>query len=435
MSDSSSEDPQTEPTIPVPVATEPAAAQAPRIWRVIDRGPRARSWHVISIVLLVLGCVLAPVAVATSWAKNLVVDQQAYLDTVDPLATNPVIINAAETRAVKAIDDAITSLNLADKLGNELQSLGLPPKLATLASTFAPLLRTQITDVITTVVDRVLTSEEFQNVWTQANARAHTEFVTIMKGEETGRAHTASVDLSSLVAKAKARLEANGVSWASQIPDIPIVFNLADNADVQKLQGYYNLLDTLGMWLPIVAIVLLIGSILIAPSRVRGIFRAGLWLAVSMVVLALGLVIGRYFLVDHVRAQPDVTKAFFGQLTVNLQNTIRVVLISAIVVAVVAFLFGPSSGATSLRAGVRGLAYRVQNSHARLAVQIVAGVIAVVLVVILVTLDDPGVLLALILAVLASLAGVIAASAFRRAPTAAVTDPVEAPAADRTSST
>ena len=65
------------------------------------------------MVLLVLGCVLAPLAVGAAWARNLVVDQQAYVEAVGPLAEDPVIIAAAEERAVTAIDDGITSLNLA----------------------------------------------------------------------------------------------------------------------------------------------------------------------------------------------------------------------------------------------------------------------------------------------------------------------------------
>src|SRR5580765_1435392 len=120
---------------------EPAAPPAPpsgalRVWRTIDRGPQGKPWRVLSIVLLILGCVLAPIGVTASWAKNLVTNQDAYLAAVDPLITNPVIISAAETRMIAAIDDAITNLQIADKVNDELTSLGLPPKLATLATSY-----------------------------------------------------------------------------------------------------------------------------------------------------------------------------------------------------------------------------------------------------------------------------------------------------------
>ena len=64
-------------------------------------------------MLLVLGCVLAPMAVTASWAKNLVTNQDAYLAAVEPLITDPVIITAQENRLASAIDDAISNLQLA----------------------------------------------------------------------------------------------------------------------------------------------------------------------------------------------------------------------------------------------------------------------------------------------------------------------------------
>ena len=73
------------PAAILPSAAEPAGPPSPepsgrvRVWRAVDQGPRAKPWQVLSIVLLVLGCVLAPIGVTASWAKNLVVNQDAYL--------------------------------------------------------------------------------------------------------------------------------------------------------------------------------------------------------------------------------------------------------------------------------------------------------------------------------------------------------------------
>ncbi|HYN71636.1 MAG TPA: hypothetical protein VES60_03965 [Nakamurella sp.] len=406
-----------------PTAPDKGAASGLR--RALEHGPQARLWRITSIVLLILGCVLAPLGLTASWAKNLVTDQTAYLEAVGPLATNPVVIDAAQNKAVAAIDDAITNLNLADKLGDELTNLGLPPKLASLAVGFAPLLRAQITDVITTVVHKVLTSEEFVSAWQKANAEAHKAFVGVMTGENTEQISGVSVKLGSLIGTIKGKLAANGVTWASQIPDVPVQFDIANNADVKKIQGYYDLLNTLGTLLPWLAIVFLLASIVIAPSRIKGLFRVAVWLAVSMVVLAIGLSIGRSYVVSAAPSQPEVTKALAAQLTVNLRATIRAILIASIVIAAVAWIYSPWKSATALRAWLRSLTGRVQDSRWRLGIQIAAGVIAVVLVLILVSLDDPSLWVALLLGVIAALAAVVAASALRRGPTAAVTGPPE----------
>ena len=361
------------------------------------------------MVLLVLGCVLAPLAVGAAWARNLVVDQQAYVEAVGPLADDPVIIAAAEKRAVTAIDDGITSLNLADRLGEELTQLGLPPRLVALAGTLAPALRNQLMQGVTSIVNRVLNSDEFATAWVNANARAHDEFVKVMQGD-TPTADAVSVKLGALLGTVREKLISSGATWAEQLPEVPVDFKIADNADVQRVQGYYGLLDTLGTWLPIAAIVLLLLSVAFAPVRMKGLARAGFWLAVSMVVLALLLLAGRTYLVNNAPSQPDVTRAFARTLTVNLRDTIRVIGIVALVIAAIAWLFGGSRSATSVRAAVRTLRARVDGSSWGVVVRIAAAVVAVVLVLILFALDDPGVVLAVVLVLGAGLAAIAAAA-------------------------
>jgi len=395
-------------------ATAPVAVAAPSggssWWQTVDRGPQAKPWRVLSIVLLVLGCVLAPIGVTAGWAKNLVVDQQAYLDAVDPLITDPAIVNAAEARLVAGIDDAITKLNIADKIGTELESLGLPPKLATLATTYLATFRTDITNAITNMVDELVTSPKVATVWHSANATLHTKFVQIMRGDSPGKLHSLNVDLSAAVTQVKEKLETSGVSWAAQIPDVPVVIDIAGNANVQRVAGYYNLLDTLGSWLPIIAALLLLLSILIAPSRLGGLAKAAGWLAVSMVVLIVLLVIGRNWLISKAPLQPEVTQAFVRQLTVNLQSTIRLILISGAVIAVVAWLFGRSRSAVSLRSEVQSAMGSIRDSRWHIVIRALGAVVALILVLVLISWDNPGVLWAVVLALLAGLAAVVAIS-------------------------
>ncbi len=282
-----------EPRIagPAPTAQLPRT-DPPSRWRAVDDGPSRKPWQAISVVLLIAGCVLAPLGVAAAWGKNLVTNQDAYLETVGPLLTDPVILKAAENRIVTGIDAAITNLNLADKIGDELQSLGLPPRLSSLATSYLATFRTDITDAVTKLTDQVLRSPQLTTVWNEANAKAHTAFVTLLQGEPT-RLSSINLDLSAAVSAVKQKLSGAGVEWASQIPDVPVVFKVTGNADVRQLSGYYDTLVTLGSWLPIVALVLLVLSILLAPSRLAGLAKAAGWLAFSMLALAVALIVGR----------------------------------------------------------------------------------------------------------------------------------------------
>lgn len=384
---------------------------AGRVWRAVDRGPQARIWRATSIVLLVIGCVLTPVALTARWASNLVTDQDAYLAAVEPLITDPVIVSAMENRLTGAIDDQISNLQLADKIGDELQSLGLPPKLATLATGYLATFRSDITDAVSRMVDDLVTSPKMADLWNAANAKAHTVFVQAMQGEyndDLEKLHTVNVDLSQGAAAIKQKLESAGVSWANQIPDVPVVINLTGQADLQKIAGYYDLLNALGTWLPWIALLFLLASVLIAPSRLTGLARAGFWVAGSLLVLVVGLAIGREWLVGQSPLQPQVTEAFAGQLLGGLRDDIRALIGVAAVVAAVSWLFGRSRSATSLRRQARQAAGLVRDPRWYLAVRVGAGAVAVTLIIWLLSMDEPRVLWAVLLVLLAGLAAVIA---------------------------
>jgi len=81
------------------------------------------------------------------------------------------------------------------------------------------------------------------------------------------------------------------------------------------------------------------------------------------VVLAIGLAIGRSYVVSAAPFQPDVTQAIAAQLTVNLRASIRAILIASVVIAAVAWIFSPWKSATALRAWLRSLTGRVEDSR------------------------------------------------------------------------
>jgi hypothetical protein len=93
---------------------------------------------------------------------------------------------------------------------------------------------------------------------------------------------------------------------------------------------------------------------------------------------------------------------------VNLQSTIRTIVIVAAVVSLLAWLFGRSRSAVGLRTALRGMSGRVQDARWQLAVRITAGVIALILAIVLVSASLTFVW-AVVVALLAGLAAVVAA--------------------------
>src|SRR5262245_776523 len=59
-------------------------------------GPASRQrWRaIVATLLIVIGCVLAPLSVAAVWTRNQVTNTDRYVATVTPLANDPAIQNA-----------------------------------------------------------------------------------------------------------------------------------------------------------------------------------------------------------------------------------------------------------------------------------------------------------------------------------------------------
>ena len=70
-------------------ATYPGAGAASRSRPAPGRRSRGRGWTVLAVVLIVLGCVMAPLAVVGGWAKSTLTDTDNFVATYAPLAHDP----------------------------------------------------------------------------------------------------------------------------------------------------------------------------------------------------------------------------------------------------------------------------------------------------------------------------------------------------------
>ena len=96
------------------------------------RVPARQRWRtIVATLLIVLGCVLAPLSVVAVWSSNQLTDTDRYVETVRPLADEPAIQNAI---AGKITDEVFTYIDVEAITTQALEALGnqgLPPQLAT----------------------------------------------------------------------------------------------------------------------------------------------------------------------------------------------------------------------------------------------------------------------------------------------------------------
>jgi hypothetical protein len=324
--------------------------------------PRRRrfSWRtVVSIVLIVLGCVLAPVSVLAVWAGNEVANTDRWVATVEPLIHDPAIQNVLTDRITDEITSRLNLTGTIDSATAQLDDRGLP-RLSTLLKTFGPQLASAVTGFIHSTVHKIITSPAVARLWVQVNTVAHNAVVKVLSGEGNGTISTTNgqivLNLGPFIDLVKQNLVNRGFSLASNIPTISPTVALFQADDLQKAQAGYRLVKALKVVLPILVLVLLAAGVFAARKRRRALVGAGLGLAASMLVLAIGLLIGRSIYLSSVPPTvlpADAAASAFDAMVHFIKLTLRVALAVGLVVAIGAYLTGPSTAAVKTRSALK----------------------------------------------------------------------------------
>jgi hypothetical protein len=198
----------------------------------------------------------------------------------------------------------------------------------------------------------------------QANRVAHDALVKALTGKGGGAVtiqnDTVTLDLGPLIHTVKQQLVASGFGLAANIPETNASFVLFQSPNLTKAQSGFNLLNTLGIWLPIIVLVLIALGVYVAKSHRRTLIGAGLGVGAGMIVLALGLAIFRSVYLNALPAtvSHDAAADLYDTLVRYLRLGLRAVLVLALVIALGAFLTGPSVTAVRAREGLaRGIGW------------------------------------------------------------------------------
>src|SRR5262249_1204153 len=121
-------------------------------------GARRRrfSWRTpVSIVLIVLGCILGPVAILGVWAGNEVSDTGRCVATVEPLIHDPAIQRVLTDKITKEITDQLNITGTVDQAASQLNNKGLT-RISSLLNSFGPQIASAATGFIHSTVQRVV---------------------------------------------------------------------------------------------------------------------------------------------------------------------------------------------------------------------------------------------------------------------------------------
>jgi hypothetical protein len=168
-------------------AEEPTlGSQAPEGSGPEEGRPRRRWRTVVAVLLIVLGCVLAPLAGVAVWARNQVTNTDRYVATVAPLASDPAIQNAVADKITAQVFTYIDIEGLTTQVLDVLTSQGLAPRLGDQLRGLAVPIDDGVESFTRTQVGEVVQSQAFADAWVQANRAAHEELVKALTGEGSG---------------------------------------------------------------------------------------------------------------------------------------------------------------------------------------------------------------------------------------------------------
>ena len=338
-----------------PVVAAPAVA----------REPRYRGRTAAAVVLVVLGALLAPVAVVAAWAERTLTDTDRYVATVGPLAADPTIQGAVAGRLTAVVMEQIDVAAVLGTVVDGLEERGVGPRATAALTQLEGPLTSGVESFVRRAADNVVSSSAFEDAWVQANRVAHEQLVATMRGEggellQIDQDGQLTIQLSGMIDLLKQRLVDRGLGIAERIPEVDATFTVMQTSQLVQVQNRYAQVVALGTWLPWVSLGLLAAGVLAARHRSRALVVAGLALAAAMVVLAIGLAVARGIYLDALRdvvLRLDAAEVLFDQVVSFLRVTLRTVGVLGLVVALAAYLGGGSASARSLRAGAgRGLA-------------------------------------------------------------------------------
>ncbi len=278
----------------------------------------------VALVLLLVGCLMVPVATVGWWVRDTVVPTDSYVATVAPLATDKAVVAAVEERLVVA---TMQSVDRVDQLSG-------------------PLVRPRVEQLVRTAVQRVVEDPAFADAWRAANRIAHDQLVAVLSGDSSAvrvqKDSTVDIKLATLATAIRKELVDAGVPLAETIPRVDASFPIGKAEDLARAQRAYTLLDRWGRLLPLAALALIAAGLLVARRRSRALAWTALGSLLGLGVLAVGLVVGRMVYLSAIPSgiSRPAASAVFDTVTASLRHDMVLVSVAALVALVAAVLVG-----------------------------------------------------------------------------------------------
>ncbi|WP_215457045.1 MULTISPECIES: hypothetical protein [unclassified Streptomyces] len=262
----------------------------------------------LSAVLTTLACLLTPVGALSAWATYELADRTRYEAVMAPLATDPAVR--------EALADAVAAGILREvRVG--------PP------------LRRPVREFTHDAAHSFTQTEAFRTAWHMVNRAAHDAVLKAVRAEDedadgagaggpgVGGPRAVTLDLAPVGERVKRQLVRDHVPFAHRIPVARTEVEVLSATELVQLRKGYRVLEIAAFWLPVGALALAAGGVLVATRRRRAVCATGLGAALGGALLGVAVALGRHLTLADL--PPDVSPAAAGAVYDALTATLRTV--------------------------------------------------------------------------------------------------------------
>ncbi len=168
----------------------------------------------VAVILIVLGCVLAPISVLGVWTANEVSNTDRYVANVAPLISEPAVRGALADKISAAVSRQVDVQGVARQAAAQLSNRGLT-RLGALLSNFSGSIAGAVNGLIHSTVTKIVARPLVTRLWVQGNRAAHTQLVNALEGRKSALSVSNGkvvIGLGPLIGKVKVRLAARGLT-------------------------------------------------------------------------------------------------------------------------------------------------------------------------------------------------------------------------------
>ncbi|UOQ57831.1 hypothetical protein MUN78_03055 [Leucobacter allii] len=334
-----------------------------------DAGPRKRGARprrlargALATALILVGAVLAPVAVVSTWAHHQLTDTSFFVDTFAPLSHEPAVQDLVAAEVIAAIESEVDIDQIADDLFAGLGSLELGPRAVEALDLLEAPAVAGVKSLMRNTIHEFVASDAFSVIWRDALEVTHRQLVNTAAGTEDaaitiGQNQQLQLELGPVLQAVKTELVADGIPLAEHIPVIDRSIVLAEDTSIDLYLTVYQMVVATGIWLPWIMLLMLTAGVLIAPRRTLALAWASGGVLLAMVLTGNGLDIGTdvfALAVAHTVPHDAAVVLYDGVLGFVSDLLVALGTVAAVVLAVT-LIAGPWPWARTLRGLVLGL--------------------------------------------------------------------------------